>query len=285
MRPSTSLLQLAVCLSSLAPLASAWPSWMPELDSLVVRQDDGDSPSSTAAETGSSATESSARETGTSRPDDDEDEDGGGDLNTAEPTGRETGTRTGGSKETDKPKKTKSIPPDAAVGGVNIMTPVTTAIPTVLFKIGDNITLGWNYTALEVEPTAVDVLLSCSPASETWTLTSNMTFQTDVSYIWDSREQADDVESPLLTEMYTLIVKDSEAEISEFPSPGKLGANQDFKFGLYKPQPYTPWPDWECTGCSGATSNFDTQVVKLAFTMCFITVFTFTWFVTGWGVH
>lgn len=168
---------------------------------------------------------------------------------------------------------------------MKITNPVTSLVPTALYKIGDYVTLGWNYTSLEVTPTAIDVLLSCSTASETWTLTANMTFETDVTYVWDSRKQADDSESPLLTEMYTLIIKDSEAEVSEAPKPGELGANKDFKFGLYYPVDYTPWPEWECTGCNGASASFDGQAVRLAFIMCTVTIFTFTWFVTGVGIH
>jgi hypothetical protein len=38
MRPTSNLLQLAVCLSSLAPLAAAWPDWFPHADSVVVRR-------------------------------------------------------------------------------------------------------------------------------------------------------------------------------------------------------------------------------------------------------
>lgn len=171
------------------------------------------------------------------------------------------------------------------MGGVKITEPVTSAVPTVLFKIGDKIELGWNYTSLQITPTAIDVLLSCSVASETWTLTSNMTFETDVSYTWDSSKESKNAETPLLTEMYTLIIKDSDVEVSEVPEAGKLGANQDFKFGLYYPVDYTPWSEWECAGCSGATASFDGQAVRLAFIMCTVTVFTFTWFVTGWGIH
>lgn len=38
MRPASNLLQLAVCLSSVAPLAAAWPNWFPPADSVVVRR-------------------------------------------------------------------------------------------------------------------------------------------------------------------------------------------------------------------------------------------------------
>lgn len=41
MRPSQSLVQVALCLSSCASVAfaSSWPQWLPELDALVVRAD------------------------------------------------------------------------------------------------------------------------------------------------------------------------------------------------------------------------------------------------------
>lgn len=41
MRATPALFRLALCLSSLTPLVSAWPEWLPEIDSLVVRQDNG----------------------------------------------------------------------------------------------------------------------------------------------------------------------------------------------------------------------------------------------------
>jgi len=284
MRVTPTVLQVAACLSSLAPLASAWPGWLPDKDSLVARQND-DEDSTSAAETGARSTATEAAETGSEDDDSEPTEtDGGGDLNTAKPTSKggkdaeETGTPT-------SERKTKSIPADAAVGGVNMMTPDTTAVATILYKIGDYVTLGWNYTGIQSEPTAVDVLLSCSAARETWTLTSNMTWESDVAYIWDTNEQAEDVENPLGTNMYTLIVKDVDAEITEFPSAGKLGADASFKFGMYHKQAYVPWDEWECNGCDKkAAAPGMEQSLKLALTMCTLTVVTLTGFASGWGL-
>ncbi|KAG9255194.1 uncharacterized protein F5Z01DRAFT_652367 [Emericellopsis atlantica] len=285
MRVTPTVLQVAACLSSLAPLASAWPGWLPDKDSLVARQNDnGDS--TTAAETGARSTATEAAETSTKKKDDSKatSTDSGDDLNTAKPTSKggkdakETGTPT--SEHT-----TKSIPADAAVGGVNMMTPDTTAVPTILYKIGDYVTLGWNYTGIQEEPTAVDVLISCSAATETWTLTSNMTWESDVAYVWDTNDQADNVENPLGTNMYTLIVKDVDAEITEFPSAGKLGADASFKFGLYHKQDYVPWNEWECNGCDKkAAAPAMEQSLKLALTMCTLTVVTLTCLASGWGL-
>jgi hypothetical protein len=151
--------------------------------------------------------------------------------------------------------------------------------------IGDNVTLSWNYTSLLATPTAVDVLLSCTVNQATWTLTSNMSFHTDVNYVWNSADTNDDVENPLLTDMYTMIIKDSNASISAYPSPGYLGSWDSFQFGMYQNQPYVSYNDWTCPGaCSGA-ANLNTHAIGFMLTMACITFLSFTWFVTGLGIH
>lgn len=40
MRPTVSILRVAMALTSVAPIVSAWPHWLPEVDALVVRADD-----------------------------------------------------------------------------------------------------------------------------------------------------------------------------------------------------------------------------------------------------
>lgn len=201
-------------------------------------------------------------------------------LNTAEAeTGTKTGSKTKGAKETHK-----TFAPDSPPGGVAMVTPATTAVGTALYKVGDYVTLGWNYTSLQGDPSAIDVLVSCSKASATWTLTTNMTFETSVDYVWDTND-SDDVEQPLLTEMYTLIIKDAEADMTEIPEPGYLGVYSGFTFGLYTPQPYVSYDKWECVGCNAASPGFDSQALSFAVTMSLVTIFSFTWFVTGLGLH
>ena len=196
-------------------------------------------------------------------------------------TGKSTDSET---KGTSKPTHTE-FAPDSPVGGVQILTPATNAEPTVLFKIKDQVTLGWNYTSLQGTPTAIDVLISCQVASATWTLTQNMTFSTSVSYVWDTKKQSENVESPLPVEMYTLIIKDSDAAITDPPEAGYLGAYSGFKFGLYTPQPYTPYPEWICPGCSDAPSQFGHHALGMAVAMSVVTFLSFTWFVSGLGLH
>lgn len=279
MRPATSLLQLALACSSVTPLASAWPHWFPQIDSLVVRAED-DAPS--ASNTASASITEAPSSTGKS--DDDDDKASETNLNTAKPktTGTQTGTKTGD----DASDATHTeFAPDAPAAGVSMISPAPTAAGTALYKIGDYVTFSWNYTSMLGTPTAIDVLASCSKAHQTWTLTNNMTFETSVEYVWDTSKEADSVESPLLTEEYTLIIKDSEADITDRPEPGYLAAYNRFTFGLYAAQPYTPLSDWTCAGCSGAPGILGHGALQLAVTMSLITLLSFVCFLGGIGLN
>ncbi|KAK1243085.1 hypothetical protein MKX07_003713 [Trichoderma sp. CBMAI-0711] len=278
MRPTATLMRLALCLSSAAPLVSAWPGWLPELDALVVRADkEGNTaeptlPGNTAKPTPTDAPESS--QTGDSS---DDKTTKKGASKTTDKDDKKTTSAKKGSKTTDH----KQFDPESPPGSVVMQTPGIFDRSAALYKIGDYITWGWNYTNLLGTPTAVDVLISCSTASETWTLTSNMTFKKSVAYTWDSSVQETSVESPLPVAMYTLIIKDSDAAISDVPDAGYLGTFSSFTFGLYTPQPYVPFPEWRCDACNAALSKFDHQVLGFAITMGLVTVLSFTWFVSG----
>lgn len=250
----------------------------------MARQDDNDDDSATTdaattdsdnviEPTGSDASEETeaTRTTGTAR--------NTGDLNTAEPES------TGGTRSRTSSATHTIFPPDLPAGGVEMVTPTTIAGSTALYKIGNEIEWAWNYTSLRGSPNAIDVLVSCATASETWTLTSNMSFATSVNFTWDTTKERDDTEKPLLTELYTLIVKDSEAEISDTPEAGYLGVYMGFTFGLYAPQEYTSMPNWKCIACDSAAPSLGNQALSLAFMMSLISVLSFTWFVTGLGLQ
>ncbi|KAG6005487.1 hypothetical protein E4U21_007881 [Claviceps maximensis] len=281
MRLSQSLLQLAICLSTLRPVASesAWPRWLPELDALVVRADSTQSASPIATPQSSTPTvtgpgDSPASSTGKADPP-------SGGLNTAKATNSgETGTMTTTADHTQ-------FDPDNPPAGISMLTPNTFLQPSGLYRISDFVTWSWNYTSLLGTPTAVDVIVSCSMASETWTLTANMSFATSVNYVWDTKKQANDVQNPLGNAMYTLIVKDSAAVITQPPEAGYLGAYTGYTFGMYTGLPYTPYPGWTCPGsCSSAAGSiFYHQSVRMAIIMSVTTVLSFTWFVSGLGLH
>jgi len=181
------------------------------------------------------------------------------------------------------PKHSEFDPTDPA-GAVVMVTPAATA-PTQLYKIGSTITWKWNYTNLLGTPTAVDVLATCTAATRLYTLTSNMTFATQGSFTWDTNAYTESVKaSPLVIDQYTLIIHDSDSSISATADPGYLGTFNQFQFGMYTPQPYTPLASgWQCASCSAAPSDMDRRAIGFALSMCLVTVFSFTWFVTGFG--
>lgn len=167
-----------------------------------------------------------------------------------------------------------------------MQSPVTT-LTSALYKIGEFVTFQWNYTGLSVTPTAVDIIASASTSSfqSTWTLTSNMSFATDASYVWDTnayQTQALQNQQPLVVEMYTLYIYDAESSVTATAGPGYLSANPALTFGLYTGQAYTPLASgWVCATCSAALSDNDKRALGFVFTMVGITVLSFTWFVTG----
>jgi hypothetical protein len=191
-----------------------------------------------------------------------------------------SGTMSGNSSST---KDHSMYDPMSPAGNVVMITPAITQ-GTQLYKIGDYVTWGWNYTNVLGTPTAIDVLVSCSKASATWTLTQNMTWETLGSYTWDTGAyQSTAVASPLLVEQYTLIIYDADGGMSATPEAGYLSPYSGFVFGLYTPQPYTPLGEWQCATCSAAISDMEKRALGAVVAMSVVTVLSFTWFVTGFG--
>lgn len=164
-----------------------------------------------------------------------------------------------------------------------MITPAATYQVTPLYKIGDVVTWGWNYTNLQGTPTAVDVLVSVA-STATFTLTQNMTFATPGVYEWDTKQYADDnVGHPLLTEMYTLVIYDADGGPTDTAEAGYLAPFSLFKFGLYAPKAPTSLADWHCATCSAALGSAERRAISGAVVMSIFTVLSFTWFVVGFG--
>ena len=170
------------------------------------------------------------------------------------------------------------------------------------YKIGDYVSFAWNYTSLSIKPSKIDVLVSCAANSATYTLASNQSFKATDSVVWDTRPDETGT-APLLTETYTLVVYDAAQAITAIAGAGRLGMNDDFTFGMYLRQSYTPRAgealhllhisltystdsgllDWTCAVCSAALSDTERQAIKFMFGMCAVTVLSFTWFVSGFS--
>lgn len=110
---------------------------------------------------------------------------------------------------------------------------------TTYYKIGQNITFGWNFTSVEVTPTAVDVIASCSSNRATYTLASNVTYSNATSVIWETDNYGPDSQSPLLTAHYTLIIYEAGTSPTDVAGAGELGP-ASYTFAMYATQSYTP---------------------------------------------
>jgi hypothetical protein len=113
-------------------------------------------------------------------------------------------------------------------------------LTTTYYKIGDHVTLAWNYTSLSVTPSAVNVIASCSLNSAAYTLASNMSVKPTGAVTWDTSNYQATATLPLLTASYTLYVYEVGKAITDVASAGHLGSTSQFIFGMYSPQPYTP---------------------------------------------
>ena len=133
---------------------------------------------------------------------------------------------------------TQSVNPVLPPGGANMLTPSALA-QTTYYKIGDYVSFAWNYTSLSIPPSKVDVLVSCTANSATYTLKSNASFEKTGSVVWDTSPDITGT-APLLTETYTLVIYDAQKAITDVASAGKLGVTDDYHFGMYIPQKYTP---------------------------------------------
>lgn len=190
-----------------------------------------------------------------------------------------SGTGTGTAKETGTNKtnaaSTKTYDARLPAGGVSMITP--NAMTTKYYKIQDYITFAWNYTSLSVTPSAIDILASCSKNQQTYTLATNVTVEETQSFTWDTGAFQASATVPLLTETYTLIVYDAAGEVTDQAKAGYLAPYNQFTFGMYSPQPYTPMADYVCATCNGA-SSLEKQTWLALLGMVSVTVLTFGWF-------
>ncbi|KMP06254.1 hypothetical protein CIHG_09177 [Coccidioides immitis H538.4] len=208
-------------------------------------------------------------------------------TNTDSPS--ETGTKTDAETGTDakstgtkttKPKVT-SVDPRLPPGGIKLITPAPLDGSTYI-KIGDYATFAWNYTSVKITPSAVDVVAYCSRNKHAYTIAANQSFAETGMVTWNTNK----TDVPLLTEIYTLLVYDVEVGPSDLPGPGQLGAQPTFRFGVYKPQEYTPLSKSECVTClnNAAVSETQQQAFFFMFGMIVITICSFSWFASGFGL-
>ncbi|KAK5191579.1 hypothetical protein LTR99_003593 [Exophiala xenobiotica] len=196
-----------------------------------------------------------------------------------------SGTKKSGSKSGTKTTATKTtaIDPRLPPGGISLITPAATD-GIQFYRVGENVTFQWNYTSLSVTPSAIDVLASCSLNQATYTISANMSVDPTGAITWDTGNFPEAITSPFAVASYTLIVHDAASDITDVPSAGYLGAYDQYVFGMYTGQAYTPLNEFKCATCNGAFSVHEKQVFGVVLMTAAITVMSFTWFANGFGV-
>ncbi|KIW58974.1 hypothetical protein PV05_03462 [Exophiala xenobiotica] len=196
-----------------------------------------------------------------------------------------SGTEGSGSKSGTKTTATKTtaIDPRLPPGGISLITPAATD-GIQFYRVGENVTFQWNYTSLSVTPSAIDVLASCSLNQATYTISANMSVEPTGAITWDTGNFPEAITSPFAVASYTLIVHDAASDITDVPSAGYLGAYNQYVFGMYTGQAYTPLNEFKCATCNGAFSVHEKQVFGVVLMTAAITVMSFTWFANGFGV-
>lgn len=182
--------------------------------------------------------------------------------------------------------KTKIFNPQDPAGGAVMVTPAASlGMPLIMIEETKAATWVWNYTSVQGTPTAIDILIQCSDASQTITLTQNMTYKSPQTMTWDHAEYAATaVANQLRTDKYTLVVYDANTSPTDQASAGYLAPFNTFVFGLYNRKPYTDLSDgWQCVTCSSAPGSLERTAIGFATSMSIATILSFTWFVGGFG--
>lgn len=156
------------------------------------------------------------------------------------------------------------------------------------YKVGANVTFAWNYTNVIASPTAVNILASCSDNNHMYTVATNQKVDSNSTgaVTWDTNAYVtNNIQPRLLTASYILIIYDAASSESATAEAGYLAPYNQYQFGMYIPQSYTPLSDFQCATCkSAALSEMERMALATVFGMGVITVLSFTWFVGGVGV-
>lgn len=80
--------------------------------------------------------------------------------------------------------KTRKISPDSPPGGVQMKNP-SVFDGYQLYKIGDKVTFAWNYTSLQVTPTALNIEAFCTLGARRFDIASNVSADT-TEVVWDT---------------------------------------------------------------------------------------------------
>ncbi|KAL5427338.1 hypothetical protein PMIN04_001353 [Paraphaeosphaeria minitans] len=212
---------------------------------------------------------------------------------TEKPTATKSAAKTTAKDSSDKATKTSSKPkvtnfgPDVQPGGIQMVTP-NPFLGAQYYKVGDWVTFAWNYTSLSITPSHVDILASCAVNQQTYTISVNHSVKATDTILWDTGAyQNEHPNGPnFVSETYTLLIYDSESSVSATAKPGYLSPFNQFYFGMYTPQPYVNWSQFECANClkNDAFSIFASGTTKVLFVTFGTTIASFLYFAITFGI-
>jgi len=239
-------------------------------DHLVARQEDQST--SNVAETTSA--EESAKETGTASPASSATDEASSETADASTTTEDEETTSTGSK---KPSTTRKPGNNRQMARLIMETPAITD-DQPLYKVGEQVTLVWNYTDLRTTPAALNVEIFSK--EKTYTVTGNLSAE-ETSIVWDTGEYATDLENPMIVGVYTLAIYDAASKRTDQPTAGgMLIPYQNLYVGMYTGRAKQDLEDWECATCdSGGISVIDSSLVRMLTGTTAIFIITFIWFV------
>lgn len=164
-----------------------------------------------------------------------------------------------------------------------MVTPNTITEATQFYRIEQPVTFAWNYTSLKATPSAVNVLISCSQNSATYTVKTGLPVAANGTQVvtWDTNQYATQTER-LIQASYTLVIYDAAKSVTDTPQAGYLGTYDQFYFGMYYGQQYenNQALKWVCATCNGngAMGSMGQVTLGFVFGMAALTVVSFGWF-------
>ena len=153
------------------------------------------------------------------------------------------------------------------------------------YRVGQSVTFEWNYTSLVNTPSFIDVFATCNLNQATYTIAANMSVQETGRVVWDTGNQ-DNITAAFPVATYTLVIHDAAKDPTQVAAAGDLGAFNQFRFGMYTGQPYTPLNEFKCSTCNAGASlsPFERQALSVLGVTAAVTVLSFTWFANGAGL-
>ncbi|ORY79840.1 hypothetical protein BCR37DRAFT_75798 [Protomyces lactucae-debilis] len=142
-----------------------------------------------------------------------------------------------------QPTRTKAapveVPSDAGPAAASMMTPKNPQATPTYYKVGNPVTLAWNYSNVYIQPESVDIQAYCAINQHYYPIRLNTSYEQLTKVEWDTAAYQMEAAVPLLTAQYTLVLRNTEAAETQATAPlGEMGVLRPYVFGMYLTQGY-----------------------------------------------